>query len=261
MISIDVRADVRQVERMLKGMTTLVRKAAATALTDAAYEGKKAIEKEMGKVFDRPTRYTLNSLRIKRARSNHLIAEVWVKNKLDAGKGTSPEDYLLPQIYGGSRNLKRFEHALRKRGILPPGMYAVPGPGADMDANGNMSRGQIVQILSYLQAFGEQGYRANSTAASRARMARGSKSKRSIAYFVSHGGRLAAGVWKRTQFAFGSAIKPVIMFVQSPRYTKRLKFHEIGYTVARREFVPRFHAALKKSLAAKNGRASVSRAA
>lgn len=250
MLQIDVSADFKQVERMLKDMPGVVNKAAATALTDTAWKAKQAIEKVMASKFDRPTSYTLNSLRIERARSTKLWATVWVKNRLDAGKGTSPEDYLLPQIYGGGRNPKRFERALQRIGALPPGMYAVPGSAAEMDAYGNISRGQIVQILSYLKAFGEQGYKANMSEKGRARLAKGSKTKRGFAYFVSRGDKgLPRGVWRSTGFGFGSAVQPVLIFVRAPRYNKLIKFDEIVQQVARREFNPRFHAALKAGLA------------
>ena len=40
-------------------------------------------------------------------------------------------------------------------------MGIVPGDAATLDQNGNMSAGQIVQIMSWFKAFGEQGYQAN----------------------------------------------------------------------------------------------------
>lgn len=248
MLSIDVSADFKQVERMLRGMPGVVDKAAAAALNDAAWSGKKAIEQEMAKVFDRPTSYTLNSLRVQKARSNRLVAKVWVKNKLDAGKGTSPEDYLLPQVYGGKRSLKRFEKALQRKGILPVGMYAVPGEGAKLDSYGNMSRGQIVQIMSYFQSFGEQGYKANMNDKSRSRLARGSKNKRGFAYFVSPGWHLPRGIWQRVYTAFGTAVKPVLMFVRAPSYGKRLRFNEIAKATADKEFRVRFNAEVQKRI-------------
>jgi hypothetical protein len=84
-----------------------------------------------------------------------------------------------------------------------------------------------VQILSYLRAFGELGYKANTTDKKRASMARGNKRTgvRGIAYFVGKpgGGRLPLGVWQRIGFgAAGSAIKPVIIFASKPTYRQQL---------------------------------------
>src|SRR3546814_6873764 len=81
--------------------------------------------------------------------------------------------------------------ALQRVG-LPGDQYAFPAAGAELDAYGNMSRGQVVRLLSYLQAFGEQGYRANATARSRARTAKVSKASgyktiNGVQYFVSRG--------------------------------------------------------------------------
>ncbi|MDF5999583.1 hypothetical protein P4050_14390 [Pseudomonas aeruginosa] len=48
---------------------------------------------------------------------------------------------------------KASERNLRARGILPAGMFVVPAEGARLDQYGNMSRGQMIQILSGLGAL------------------------------------------------------------------------------------------------------------
>lgn len=253
MIQINMKADIAAAKRKL---SLIQRKhvpfATALALTRTAQAAKEEVRKTMTQVFHNPINYTLNALMMTPARKDRLHARVWVKNKLDAGKGTSPEDYLLPQIEGGTRNLKRFEVALQKRGILPSGMYAVPGAGARMDAYGNMSRGQIVEILSYLQAFGEQGYKANMTAKRMAGLRKGSKTRRGYEYFVVRpgtGNHLPPGVWQRVSFGMGKAIKPVLIFVRAPVYQKRLPFTQIVERVARRELKTQFDKALAYALA------------
>jgi hypothetical protein len=190
---------------------------------------------EMEVVFDRPFPYVLNSLYVKKATPSDLKAAVWIREF--AGKGTQAEKFLGPQVFGGTRRLKRFERALQAKGVLPAGMYAVPGQGADYDSYGNMKPSQIVQILAYLDAFGETGYRANMNAKGRAKLQKGTKSKRGFEYIVyAPGGKVFPGIYKKTGFAWGSSIKPVIVFVRQPSYKKKFRFFEIGQSVTNTEW-------------------------
>jgi hypothetical protein len=157
------------------------------------------------------------------------------------GRGTQARDYLAPLVYGGQRKLKAFERSLQRVGLLPSGMAAVPGKAARLDAYGNMSRGQITQILSYFKAFGEQGYRANITDKRKESMAKGNKRTRArgVSYFVGrpNGGRHPSGVWQKTNFGeIGSAIKPIIIFVNRPAYRKQLDVPGIAERVIRSRF-------------------------
>ncbi|HPG52321.1 MAG TPA: hypothetical protein PLL11_17225 [Spirochaetota bacterium] len=231
--------------------------AMALALTRTAQDAKDALVKEMRAVFDRPTPYTLSSHYVKAATKRDLSAKVYLKEF--AGKGTPAGKYLGPEIMGGHRGLKRFEMALRRVGLLPEGRFVVPGSACPMDAYGNVQRSVIVQVLSYLQAFGEQGYKANITEARKARLAKGNRRKQGFVYFVSRGrgtlsatGRmqnLPAGIWKRTSFAAGSAVQPIFMFVKTPTYAKRYNFYEVAHRVAKSNFAGHFREAWREALA------------
>jgi len=219
---------------------------AANYLAKAIREEQKA---EMRRVFDRPTPYTLNSLWIKYAKKGSPWAEVFIKDKSAAGKGTAAQDYLHPQIVGGGRKRKRFERALEWAGIMPPGYYAVPAAGARLDRYGNMSRGQIVQILSWFRAFGEQGYRANITDEGRRRRLRGTRRRYGQGYFHVYPGReknrhLHPGIYQKTRLAWGWAIKPVLLFVPRVGYRPRFDF----YGIAERTYNRRLSEALRYGL-------------
>lgn len=237
--------------------------ATSLALNRTAEAVREAIGVEMQRVFDRPTPYTQRALRIQRANKGNLSAHVGFKN--EAGKGTPADKYLWPQVHGGSRSQKRSEKALDRIG-LPRG-YVVPGAGAEIDAYGNMSRGQIVRLLSYLQAFGEQGYRANSTSASRARQAKmsGPNMRRKSeyvtingrVYFMSKGPgsvsgnrtqHLPAGVWEK-KGTHGADIKPVLLAVDTPTYTPLLPFYETADDVFGERFDAEYASALDQALA------------
>jgi hypothetical protein len=248
MIKIDVRTNFPEVQRALANIGKQARFAAAVALTRTAQTAKREIERDMARVFDRPTSYTLNSLRIRPATASRLEAMVWVKD--DAGKGTPATKYLTPQIFGGARGMKRFEKALNRIGILPDGMMAVPGEAAPLDAYGNMSRGEIVRILAYFQAFGQQGYTANMTQAKRDKLARGTRKSHGLEYFVVRKGarNLQPGIWKRVQTGFGKSIKPIIIFVKQLSYRLRLPFFDTAQRVIDRDFGKEFHTALADAL-------------
>jgi hypothetical protein len=220
---------------------------AVRAINTVANEILQAERAEMAKSFDRPTPYTLNSMWVKYANATQPSA--FVRFKDATSKGTTADKYLRPQVLGGDRNAKRFESALRRIGVLYPSEYVVPASGAKLDAYGNISRAQIVQVLAYLQAFGESGFKANTTAKGKTRLAKDSKrtGRRGIEYFVSRGrgnwfgggswkqGReqhLPRGVYSRTRFGFGTAVKPIFLFVKSVSYRPRLDFYGVANRIA-----------------------------
>lgn len=239
--------------------------ATSKALNSTARHVKRSVDEAILRVFDRPTPYTQRALRVTYATKARLEAYVGFKDA--AGKGVSANQYLWPQVHGGGRRQKRSEKALSNVGL--PGGYAIPGAGAQIDAYGNMSRGQIIKLMSYLQAFGEQGYRANATPASRVRTAkltgpRFKGKKRSdylkingVVYFVSRGKgsvsgnytqSLAAGVWQKTG-THGVDVKPVLLATrQAPQYTQRLPFYETAEEVFGARFDAEFATALEHAL-------------
>jgi len=226
--------------------------AMARALTKTGQDDEAALVSEMRLVFNNPTPYTLNSLYLRPARKNDLSAFIYPKD--DAGKGTPAKKFLYPEIQGGDRHIKRFERALQAMNILPEGMMCVPGAGAELDQYGNVSRGQLRQILSYLGAAEmTAGYFSNMTAKKRARLEKGSKTKRGFAYFVSNGrglraSHLSMGIYKRTGFVWGTAIKPVLLFVSKVSYRSILHFFEVGMKVANERFPVNFREAMDAAL-------------
>lgn len=210
--------------------------AIARAVTKTAQLVKRAEEYEMPFALDRPTPYTMSSLYLSPATKAIPVATVWLKD--DAGKGTPAAKYLFPEIAGGARSVKRFEKRLQLMGILPPGMYAVPGDAAPLDAYGNVSAGLIEQILSALGAAEiKAGYQANRN---RTALSRRRKGGNIAEYFVGRPGGAPLGIYRRYAFAHGSAVKPILMFVRQPIYQSRYNFPEIAARVVREEFPSQF---------------------
>jgi hypothetical protein len=239
-MGIDVRDAISRLTAGTVAEKKQVQFATRVALTRVAKLAEGAEVKEMRDIFDRPTPFTLSGLFVRPATASNLEAEVKLKDF--AGKSSSPAaTYLAAQIKGGMRGEKRFERALRSIGALPPGYRVVPGEGAQLDAYGNLNRGQIVQILAYFKAFGEEGYKANMTDKKKAALQRGSKAKQGISYFVGRpGDRLPWGIYQRVHFARGTSLRPVMIFVRSVHYQAVFDFEHVAESTVERHFASEF---------------------
>ncbi len=241
-----VTLDVKPAQRFVDELAKQTLFATAVALTRTAKRVESAIKDEMAKSLDRPTPFTLNSLRTKPATKSNLTAEVKIKD--EATKAKPPTAWLAPQVYGGARVAKRSEERLRRAGVLGLNEYVVPGQGAKLDQYGNMSRGQLQAILADMQAHWDRSQ--NSTAESRSKRARRRSIEKRAVYFVPRAGSLLQrGIYQRIGFGFGSAVRPVLIFVQgAPRYSKRIRFYEVGTRVVQQHYRNEFDAALRDAI-------------
>ncbi len=208
--------------------------AVSKALNDTAADVRRDLQIEMKRVFDRPSPFVLNSMYISPSskREDRFYAEVGFKS--DTAGHKRAEEIMRPQIFGGERKLKPSEWLLY-------GEYFVPGRAARLDKYGNLSRGQLEQVLSVLKRLPEVGYNANVTPGSRLR------NRKPRAYFslASKRGGLIPGVWEKT--ARGTP-KPIMIYIKSPQYRERFHFYEVSEASARRNFQRRFYAALEYAL-------------
>lgn len=209
--------------------------AVSKALTDAGFEGRKVLQAEMEKSFNGLTPYMKRSIQVEKATPEKLLAII--EPKYMGGKGVDPKNVLHAEIFGGNRKHKASERAFASAGILPGGYSIVPGQQCPLDQYGNIKAGFIVQLISYFQAFGEQGYKSNMTKRRKANLAKAGKTEsgyktiNGVAYFVSYGKlrsgaggvHLPPGIWSKTGI-HGVDVKPILMFVRQPSYRKRLDF-------------------------------------
>ncbi len=250
----DIQVDFSDLAMNLKGDLENVQKqinfATMRALNAGAYKASKDTAREIEQVFKSPTPWVMSSIRYRKATKEKLESRVdfdgW-GNK----QGVTVSQVLRAEIEGGERRLKRHEIALQRAGVLPAGMAIVPGPASQKDSYGNMPVSQINQIMSYFQAFGQQGYSANMRDGGK-RLARGNKKSgaRGFVYFVLQKphGKLHAGVYQRVSFGgLGSAIKPIMYFVPMPRYRKAFAFYTIAYQSGREEFNKQYPVMLREA--------------
>lgn len=147
--------DDKAVTALLRAMPKVAGRAAEIALDKTAKDIKVEMISTMKKVFTNPTRYTLNSLKVTRTQNHNMQASVWFKEPDRMG-----QHYLVPQVDGGPRKYKGFEHGLGRK-------MMVPAVGAKILKHGAVSYGQLRTILSVLgRAERTAGYSANITARS-----------------------------------------------------------------------------------------------
>lgn len=184
-------------------------RACAITLNKTGKIVKEAEVKEMKSVFDNPTRYTINSLQLSPATKSDLKATIWFK---EPDRYKDNPHYLLPQVVGGVRHLKGFEQGIALGEL-------VPALGAKIDRYGNVSMGQIRQILSVLgKAETSAGYMANITTRSRRR---NSRERDYVVIDRRQRGNLPMGVYQRFQTGTGFGAKTKRTFLdRSKSYQK-----------------------------------------
>jgi hypothetical protein len=214
--------------------------AIATALTRTGRQMQAAWRQELAQDLDRPTPLTLRAPVSSTATASSLVTAVSLRDVARAGD-VPPSEYIGTQEQGGSRGLKKFERALIARGSMRPGQRAVPGQYAKIDGYGNVSRGQLVQVLAQLGTAFSPGY-ARVIAADGARRARNAaRSGNAYVAVPEPRGKLAAGIYRK----FNGDLLPVFFFVSGTRYEKRTSLIEAARKVAE----ARFPAELRRSLA------------
>lgn len=206
--------------------------AVATGLTRVGQQAKQGLKDEMGRSLDRPTPYALNSLYLTPATAERQVARVWFKDDTaTSNAGTPATRFMVPQVYGGPRRLKRYEHALQIAGALPSGWFTVAGQGAKLDGFGNVSKGQIVQILSQLRITLVAGSNRNLSTDGR-KQANALKRAGGRFFVVPPGARIQPGIYQR-EF-IGRTITPVLIFVRSVAYQPRFDFPRVSTEIITR---------------------------
>ena len=249
-----------QVRKAMEEMPKKAKFAAVKAMNTSMEWADTAVRREMRSVFDRPTPWVLNSLRIKYAKPSTMAAELAFK---DINSATNANTMVFPHVEGGPRRFKAMEGRLSRIGLLPAGYNAVPGDAAKLDGNGNMSRGQISQLLNVLGTYTESGFN-KANLATRKRLAKGNAKKNvmGFVYWVNPVSpkkekHLQPGVYQRVTTAFGSSLKPILIFVKQARYRQRLDFYGITKRVVDQRFAGEFDKAFE---AEKNRTAAAIRA-
>lgn len=245
MIDLSVKIDLRPFTR---DMTAIERKqlpyALMLALNETAKGGRVAVQKEMDRVFDRPTPYAKRGVVFDRATRKNLQAAVVVTG--DRTKGGLPATaFLGPQIQGGMRRHKAFEQQLVQRGMMQSREVAVPATRAPLDRYGNLTQGFLNRVMADLLIdYRGAGATRVRTDASLKRNKRYNKAR----FFVpKRGGHLFPGVYQRNPV--DDAIFPVILFVTAKPYRIRLRLADVVERHVDATFEDNFAAAFARAVA------------
>ena len=221
LVQIEVDAD----NQLTRQFSDLERKnllfASVQACNATAWEIRGAWQRTAPRVFDRPTQMTRNAAQFERASRAKPFAVIKLRD--EAFKGTPPAKYLLAQVQGGERRRKSFEVLLQARGVMPTGMFAVPGRGAPLDQHGNVRGAELNRILSQLGARRDPYQNETETSRDRRRRRAEKRQQRGGDFFslAQRRGRLLPGVYERLKSGFGSGVRSIFVFVSSARYQPR----------------------------------------
>ena len=126
MIGIDIRADLRPLQRAMVALRAEQVPFAMSLALNALATGVAAAERdEVAKTFDKPTRFTANAFRIQVATKTRHVAIVAIKD--------IQAEYLRPYVVGGDRSLGT------KRGMLAP-------RGVSLNQYGNLIKGKLASL-------------------------------------------------------------------------------------------------------------------
>lgn len=245
----EIKINTADVLREFTGVADQVPYAAMLALNKTANDARAEVRMEMERVFDRPTPWVLNTLRITYAKKTDLVAKIALR---DTASDTTSPSMLEHQVAGGPRRYKAMEGWLMGAGVLPPGWDVVPGSGAQIDGYGNMNRGQIKQIFTVIQSVAADG--AASKIATR--LKKGTKKQYGFAYFINPVGsntkrHLPPGIYQRVSTGFGTVIKPVMLFVKRAAYRQRLDFFGIIEKVVQRDLANNLRESMLSAIASR----------
>jgi len=205
---------------------TLMPKAVADAVNHLAQSTRKEERAEMVRVFDRPTPFVLNGLRIaKYAKPQDPTAAIWFKDVFGKNQGgLAVENTVRPHIEGGLRNVKSSEQRLRDIKVLKPNEWLTY---VDTATNryGNVSGAEHQRMLAYFGAYWEAGYSGN-------RVRGGRLDRSGIRYFVNRAGA-SRGIYK----VRGRRGKPRLIWIitsNTPNYRPRFDFYGVAQRHAKR---------------------------
>jgi hypothetical protein len=205
--------DFERIRLWLSHARSQVPFAIAYTLTLMGKAGKEEMARRLPSYFDRPTRWTLNSILLTAATKQSQRSEVFIKDGSRA--------HLLHHITGEGRPEKGYEYMLRQKGILRgSNQYTTPAKRLKLDAYGNIGMARINRIMSSVGA--QLDPNQNTTAASTKRNA-----SRNPYVVIRKQDRpqLASGIYEVT--TGGARLQPALIFVKKTSYKRKLPFFEV----------------------------------
>lgn len=244
-LTIDIEG-LKEVQQSLQGFSDRrLAAAAATALTRTTRELEQRWQQQLGQRLDRPTPRTQRATLVIPATAQRLEATLLIKDRASSG-GRAPVEWLAPQERGGQRFVKKFEQALQSSGAMPDGSRAVPAKYATRDGYGNVSRGQIVQVLAQVGAQFSPGYqRVISKSAARRAATALSRGRQYIAVpNPPKGSNLQPGIYQKQN----GKLLPIFFFTRGATYRKRIDLVGLARDEAPTLLTPQLRRAIQEQI-------------
>ena len=231
-MEIQLNADVKKLTRELRGIERKqIPFAVSKALNATAFDAQKGLQKALSIYLDRPTKFTINAVRVKKSeKKKDLIAYVGFAGgggfKPPKNAGALPSEYMSRLISGGTRRPK-------KRAI------AVPTSAFKTNQYGNIARGKIKTLLGNPRKYfsGTPKGRGSDAAGIWQRMPPNKKKKAG-----------SCSRWRNPN-AKQQSIRMVIAWEPSTHYRGgRFPMAKIVEKTVRQQFGDRFRSALKYAL-------------
>ena len=247
---ISVRLDgLDALQAELSGYGRQIPFAAAQAITITGHAVHADIRAELSaRVQGGATPYTLRAFAVTGATKADLTATISLKTPQQA-PGTPYEQSIGHLFRGGRRSIKRIEHCLHARGILPAGQQIAPGRSAPIDGRGNVRRQALQEMLGVLAAAGRglrnlRVYRKTGK----------SKGPSAVGFFVALPGAARAkhlhpGIYRRVERGGESVIEPWFYFVAPAPYARVFDIEAIARQTVSRTFADTFARTLAKAIA------------
>ena len=240
---VTVRFDgLDRIQRALSRYPAEQRKAARNALNDTARDVQKRNQKEINRVFHRPTRIIQNAFYVKKATTENLQAEVKLKD-VYGESGRAIPNTLQPHIpgYSANRSAKGMEIALRSKGLLGSNEFLVPSRTMRLDSHGNVTGATASKMLNDLWVFSNvAGFNSNTGSA---------RSKYIWGEIMPQGKPPIKGIWLTSRFLARKPGALMMLVVQgAPSYGKRFRFFEIGNKEAKRQLPRHAQIAIEHAL-------------
>jgi hypothetical protein len=201
----------------------------AVALTKTAIKIFGEEKTEIKRVFDRPTRWTQNSLYYKSAEKTDAKPQAIVATK-DASGAVPAGRYLNPNIEGGDRRAKSHELRVFSK--------TIPGDKVKLNQYGNIPGSVYTKIISDLRVSSDP-YQNQPGKGKRVDKRRGKKAR----FFYSDKDHV---VYERQA---DRSIMPYLIMVRSVNYRPRFPFYDLAERIFDKEYPIEFERALERALA------------
>ena len=215
-MEISVKTDIKKATRRLNSIQRKqIPFAVAGALTDTAFDSRKAVQVQLPKKLKNPVKWTINGVLVEKANKKHgahMRSSVYFAD--GSKKAGNRAKYMKYQVEGGTR------HPARRAVLVPVN--------ATLNKFGNMPNGYIKKIMARPDTF--------------------SGTIKGVSCIWQRGHISKRGKWSNRNKSRGSNIRLLVRYEDKVSYRPRFPFQKIVAGVARNKFGRNFNRRLAAAL-------------